>query len=78
MKEDKATAEARARIVEQLRSLPGPQPMKPIPPELMAEFMANPEPVEEVERKYRELVNGGGLSIEPYLDELAKKYLGNG
>jgi hypothetical protein len=74
MSEPLTPEEIRERIVAEMKARPGPQPMKPIPPEIMAELLADEMPPEEAERAYRELTENGGQSIEPDLNELRRKY----
>ena len=50
-----------------------PRPLKPIPPEIMAEILENQVPEEQAIREYQELMEHGGVSIEPYLEELERK-----
>jgi hypothetical protein len=64
-------ARARRELAE------GPQPLKPIPPELLAEILAEDDSPEESERGYRELMENGGYSGEEvltYLQQLVEKY----
>jgi hypothetical protein len=71
--ETKPTPEQeRARIIAELKALPV-QPLKPIPPDVMAEIMEDQIPYEQAEQEYRELMEKGGHSIEPYLLELKAK-----
>jgi hypothetical protein len=51
-----------------------PKPLKPIPPEIMAELLEGQLPYEDAVREYRELMAQGGRSLEPYLEELKRKY----
>jgi hypothetical protein len=74
MSESLTPEEMRAKIIADLMAQPGPKPLKPIPPEVMAELMADDMPPEEAERAYKELMEKGGVSIEPYLEELRRKY----
>jgi hypothetical protein len=46
-----------------------PKPLKPIPPEIMAEILADQIPYEEAERQYKDLVEKGGLPLGPFLEE---------
>lgn len=75
MNEPLTPEDARAKLIAELMARPGPKPLKPIPPEIMAELLADEMPPEEAERAYRELMENGGKSIEPYLEELRRKYL---
>ncbi|HEX3152499.1 MAG TPA: hypothetical protein VHR66_30780 [Gemmataceae bacterium] len=61
---------ARAKIIADLLAMPGPKPLKPIPPEIMAEALADVESEEEWERQLEELMQTGGVPIEPLLAEL--------
>jgi hypothetical protein len=75
MSEPQTPEEARAKIVAELKARPGPKPLKPIPPEIMAEILAADQmSYEEAVREYQALLDGGGCSIEPYLEELKRKY----
>ena len=38
---------ARSKIIAELMAGPGPKPLKPIPPEIMAEILADQTPYEE-------------------------------
>jgi hypothetical protein len=69
MSEPLTPEQERAKIVAAL-----PRPLKPIPPEIMAEILAEQVPYDQAEREYRELMEMGGVSIEPYLDELKRKF----
>ncbi len=69
MDEPLTPEELRKRITAEL-----PKPLKPIPPEIMAEIMENQIPYEEALQQYKELMEHGGVSIEPYLEELKRKY----
>lgn len=74
--EDQLTPEqARVKIIADLLALPGPKPLKPIPPELKAEALAadEMEPEEEVMRQIEELRRTGGVPIEPLLEELDRR-----
>ena len=71
--EDQLTPEqARVKIIADLLALPGPKPLKPIPPDLKAEVLAEIEleSEEEVARQVEELRLSGGVPIEPLLAEL--------
>ena len=46
---------------------------KPIPPEIMAEILENQLPYEEAVRELTEIMQSGGVSLEPYLEELYRK-----
>jgi hypothetical protein len=74
MNEPLTPEEMRAKIIAELMARPGPKPLKPIPPEIMAELLADEMSPEEAERAYKELMENGGMSIEPYLEELRRKY----
>lgn len=60
---------ARAKIIAELHAMPGPKPLKPIPPEIMAEILENQMPYEAAVREYKELMEKGGVSLEPFLEE---------
>ena len=47
-----------------------PRPLKPLPPEIKAEILANQIPYEEAKREYKELMEKGGHPLGPFLDEL--------
>jgi len=71
--EEQLTPEqARVKIITDLLALPGPKPLKPIPPDLKAEVLAEIEleSEEEVARQVEELRLSGGVSLEPLLAEL--------
>jgi hypothetical protein len=75
MSEPLTPEEARAKIIAELMARPGPKPQKPIPPEVMAEILAADQmPYEEAVREYQALLDGGGSSLEAYLEELKRKY----
>jgi len=76
MSEPLTPEQIREKIIAELKARPGPQPMKPIPPEIMAELLADEMPPEEAEREYRELMCRGGVSLASYVEELKRKYLG--
>ena len=65
---------ARAKVIAELHARPGPNPLKPIPPEILAEILEDQIPYEEAVRDYKELMENGGEAIEPYLAELNGKY----
>ena len=65
---------ARARVIAELHTRPGTKSLKPIPPEIMAEILEDQIPYEEAVREYKELMEHGGVSLEPYLDGLKQKY----
>jgi len=60
------------KAITELMALPGPKPLKPIPPDLKAEVLAEfeLESEEEVARQVEELKRTGGVPIEPLLKEL--------
>jgi hypothetical protein len=70
MDEPLTPEQIREKIIAELRARPGPKPMKPIPPELKAEALADIESEEEWERQLSELRQTGGEPIEPLLAEL--------
>ena len=76
MNEPLTPEEVRAKIIAELMARPGPKPLKPIPPEIMAELLAEQVPVEQAEREYRELMTQGGVSLASYVEELKRKHLG--
>jgi hypothetical protein len=51
-------------------AMPGPKPLKPIPPEELAWALADLPPEEERLRALDELMRTGGVPIEPVFDEL--------
>ena len=64
MNEPLTPEEQRAKIIAELKALPVPA-SQPIPPEIMAEILADQIPYEQAEQEYRELMENGGLhSIE--------------
>jgi hypothetical protein len=66
--EGKLTPEQqRIKAIAELMAMPGPKPVKPIPPEWKAEALADLEPEEEVARQIEELRRTGGVPIEPVL-----------
>jgi hypothetical protein len=75
MNEPLTPEQQRAKVVAELRARSGPQPLKPIPPEILAEILAGDQmPYEEAVREYRELIENGGYSLEPYLEKLKQKH----
>ncbi len=70
MSEPLTPEQQRVKAIAELMALPGPKPVKPIPPEWKAEALADLESEEEVERQIEELRRTGGVSIEPILEEL--------
>jgi len=67
--------QARVKAITELMAMPGPQPLKPIPPELKAEALAEIEleSEEEIERQIEELRRTGGASIDALLEELDRR-----
>jgi hypothetical protein len=65
--------QARVKAIAELMALPGPKPVKPIPPEWKAEALADLEPEEEVAHQIEELRRTGGVPIEPLLEELDRR-----
>ena len=67
--------QARVKMIADLLALPGPRPLKPIPPDLKAEALAEIEfeTEEEVARQVEELRLSGGVSLEPLLAELDRR-----
>jgi hypothetical protein len=72
MNEPLTPEQARVKAIAELMAMPGPKPLKPIPPELKAEVLAEfeLESEEEVARQVEELMRTGGVPIEPVLEEL--------
>lgn len=72
MNDPQTPDEARAKLLAELLSRSGPKPLKPIPPELMAEALAYVESEEEWERLLAEVRRTGGdpQPIEALLAEL--------
>jgi hypothetical protein len=70
MSEPLTPEQQRAKAIAELIAMPGPKPLRPIPPELKAEALADLEPEEEVIRQIEELRRTGGVPIEPLLAEL--------
>jgi hypothetical protein len=64
--------QARVKAIAELMAMPGPKPLKPIPPELKAEALTDLESEEEVARQVEELRRTGGVPIEPILEKLAR------
>jgi hypothetical protein len=62
--------QARAKMIADLMAQPGPKPLRPIPPDLKAEALADIESEEEWERQLAEVQRTGGEPIEPLLEEL--------
>ena len=58
----------RARIIAELHAMPGPKPLKPIPPDLKAEILADVESEEEWTKQMEELMRDGGHTFEEVLD----------
>lgn len=72
--DEKLTPEQqRVKAIAELMAMPGPKPVKPIPPEWKAEALADLESEEEVARQIEELRKSGGISIEPLLEELDRR-----
>jgi hypothetical protein len=67
--------QARVKAISELMAMPGPKPLKPIPPELKAEVLAEIEweSEEEVMRQIDELRRTGGVSIDDLLEELNRR-----
>ena len=61
--------QARVRAIAELMALPGPKPVKPIPPEILAEILADDEPAEETVRQIKEMIANGGYSFAVVLAE---------
>ena len=57
----------RAKIIAELWAQPGPKPLKPIPPDVMALVHEDETTHEEAERGYKELMENGGYSFEEVL-----------
>ncbi len=72
MRDEQAALDARDRVIAQLRA-EGPQPLKPIPPELKAEIMAGMGTPEELEREFRDMLANGGYSVDEVLADLSQK-----
>jgi hypothetical protein len=74
MNEPLTPEQARVKAIAELMAMPGPKPLKPIPPELKAEALAEfeMESEEEVARQVEELMRTGGVPIEPLLEKLAR------
>ncbi len=73
MRDEQAALEARDRVIAQLRA-EGPQPLKPIPPELKAEILASMPPVEVMERELRDMMENGGIPAREVLANLQKRF----
>ena len=74
MNESQTPEQIRAKIIADLMAQPGPKPLKPIPPEILAELAADDMSPEEAERAYKELMENGGVSLTSYVEELKRKY----
>jgi hypothetical protein len=74
MNEPMTPDQARAKAIAELMAMPGPKPLKPIPPDIKAEALAEfeLESEEEVARQVEELRRSGGVPIEPLLEKLAR------
>jgi hypothetical protein len=70
MNEPLTPEQARAKVIADLVARPGPKPLRPIPPELKAEALADIESEEEWQRQLDELIRTGSEPIEPLLSEL--------
>ena len=72
MSEPLTREQARVKAIAELMALPGPKPLKPIPPDLKAQALADfeLESEEEVVAQIEELKRTGGVPIEPLLEEL--------
>lgn len=75
MSEPLTPEHARAKVIAELLAMPGPKPLKPIPPELKAEALvdAELETEQDVARQIEELRKSGGVPIEPLLEELDRR-----
>ena len=75
MNEPLTPEQARVKAIAELMAMPGPKPLKPIPPEVKAEALAEFEweSEEEVARQVDELRRTGGVPIEPLLEELGRR-----
>ncbi len=73
MRDEKAALEARDRVIARLRA-EGPQPLKPLPPELKAEILATMPPVEVMERELRDMMENGGIPAREVLADLDREF----
>ena len=75
MSEPLTPEQARVKAIAELMAMPGPKPLKPIPPELKAEALAEfeLESEEEVARQVEELKRTGGVSIDPLIEGLERR-----
>ena len=75
MDEPLTPEQARVKAIAELMAMPGPKPLKPIPPELKAEALAEIEleSEEEVMRQIDELRRTGGISIDDLLAEFERR-----
>jgi hypothetical protein len=66
---------ARVKAIAELMAMPGPKPLKPIPPDVKAGVLAEfeLESEGEVARQVEELRRTGGIPIEPLLAELRRR-----
>jgi hypothetical protein len=67
--------QARVKAIAELMAMPGPRPLKPIPPEVKAAVLAEfeLESEEEVARQVEELRKSGGVSIDQLIEELERR-----
>lgn len=74
MNEPLTPEQERVKAIAELMAMPGPKPLKPIPPDVKAEVLAEIEleSEEEVARQVEELMRTGGVPIEPTLEKLAR------
>lgn len=61
---------ARAKRIADLQAMPGPKPLKPIPREELEWAVDDLPPTEDRLGQFRELLQGGGVSLDSLLDEL--------
>jgi hypothetical protein len=75
MNEPLTPEQARVKAIAELMAMPGPRPLKPIPPEVKAEVLAEfeLESEEEVARQVEELRKSGGVSIDQLIEELERR-----
>lgn len=70
MEESLTPKQERAKAIAELMAMPGPKPLKPIPPEEKAWALSDLPPKEERLKQLEELMRTGGVPIEPVLEEL--------
>jgi hypothetical protein len=67
MSEPLTPEQARAKAIAELMAMPGPKPLKPIPPEILAETLEDQIPYDQAVQEYKELMEKGGYSFDEVL-----------